>query len=285
MKIKFLCLIVALVMLLQLNVFALEQHEPMVLPTVSRVNRNEIKKEGDFCTYVDDKYSIAVQIISDRSTVISAYNKQNNTLKEYVGDYIITKDLVDLFNKVIDDQLEWTNYYEIPQTITYRNGRNDEVINELERKYGSEYFNKIIFRKPFDNNICEVYEDQTFETYLDTSKYFKAGTSLATIVALFSLPLGVIKSVLTVVKTAYDVYIIAKDTFIEKYVANVNNWREARIDHRNYISAGKTIYGSCIWTDEGGIEYHNEKVIGGNSRFEDFEKMADDSIYQYQTGH
>lgn len=284
MKYKITSIILAVVILLQANTFVFAKDKESELTNVVEMNRENIKKDGDFFTYKDDNYSIAAQITNEHSVNISIYDIKNNVLKEYIG-INSAKTIEELFEMAIDNSLKWTKYYNDTNMMSYRSGNEYEVREELERVYGPEYFDRIIYGQHFDNNVCRVYEDQTFDIYRDTGKYFKAGTSLATLVAFFSLPASVIKAAVVLIKTAYDVYVIAKDVLIEKYVANVNNWREARIDNKNYVSAGRTIYNSCIWSETGRIELHEERVTGDNDRFNNYQKMADDSIYQYQTGY
>lgn len=284
MKYKITSIILVVVILLQANTFVFAKDKESELTNVVEMNRENIKKDGDFFTYKDDNYSIAAQITNEHSVNISIYDIKNNALKEYIG-INSAKTIEELFEMAIDNSLKWTKCYNDINMMSYRSGNEYEVREELERRFGPEYFDRIIYGKHFDNNVCRVYEDQTFDIYRDSGKYFVAGTSLASLIAFFSLPANVIKAVVLITKTAYDVYVIAKDVLVEKYVANANNWREARIDNKNYVSAGRTIYGSCIWSDIGGIEWHEERVTGDNDRFNNYRKMADDSIYQYQTGY
>lgn len=276
---KSLSIFIAIIMILQINVFASEGTEDKY-----ENYNSEIQVDDEFYLYEDDYISVAIQNIKNGNIVTAMYNKETGELKEYVGDKN-NYSSEEILLKIKRNEIEWDKDVDENIEMLGRVDRTDEARRLLEQEKGPEYFNRIICRVPFDNNTCRVYEDKTQDVYYDTDRYFRNGASLAAIVAFTGLKVSTLKGLLAIGKGAYDVYVLLKDTFIEKYVANENFWREAKIDGKTYITAGLTRVGTIIWSDYSGLNYSFVKDRGGGEYFLDCRKMAEDSIYQYKVGY
>lgn len=276
---KSLAMFIAIIMILQINVFASEGIDDKF-----ENYNSETQVDDEFYLYEDDYMSVAIQNLNNGNIVAAMYNKETGELKEYTGDknnYSSDEILL----KIKSNEIEWDKDVDENIEMLGRVDRTDEARRVLEQKRGPEYFNRIICRVPFDNNTCRVYEDKTQEVYYDTDRFFKAGASLASIVAFTSFKASTLMGFLAIGKGAYDAYVLLKDTFIERYVANEHFWREAKINGKTYITAGLTIVGTILWSDYSGLDYSKVRERGGGEYFLDCRKMAEDSIYQYQVGY
>lgn len=276
---KSLAIFIAIMMILQINLFASEGTEDKY-----ENYNSETQVDDEFYLYEDDYMSVAIQNLNNGNIVAAMYNKETGELKEYTGDknnYTSEEILL----KIKSNEIEWDKDVDENIEMLGRVDRTDEARRLLEQMKGPEYFNRIICRVPFDNNTCRVYEDKTQEVYYDSDRFFKTGASLASIIAFTSFEASTLMDLLDIGKGVYDSYVLLRDTFIEKYVANEHYWREAKINGKTYITAGLTSVGSIIWSDYTGLNYSWKKDRGGGEYFLNCRKMAEDSIYQYQVGY
>ena len=276
---KSLAIFIAIKMILQINVFASEGTEDKY-----ENYNSETQVDDEFYLYEDDYMSVAIQNLNNGNIAAAMYNKETGELKEYTGDKN-NYSSEEILLKIKSNEIEWDKDVDENIEMLGRVDRTDEARRYLEQRNGPEYFNRIICRVPFDNNTCRVYEDKTQEVYYDSDRFFRTGASLVSIVAFTSFKASTLMGFLAIGKGAYDAYVLLKDTFIERYVANENFWREAKINGKTYITAGLTSVGTIIWSDYTGLKYSSVKERGGGEYFRDCRKMAEDSIYQYKVGY
>ena len=235
---------------------------------------------GDY--YEDNDIFVIVQKNALNKPIALAVNfKRENIVREYIGDDIPNMQII--LENINKDAISWDKEIVCNNSI-YRTRSSGEVgicRDILIGEYGREYFDKYISGKNIDGVVGTVYEDMLFDVYYDYGDYFKAGVKVVSILAKLGIKGSSLIGIASVVKDVYDVYILAKDMQIDKYVANVNYNREAKVNDRAYDRAGKTIKGVVVFADIGqGYTRQGERTSGD---FDYPNKMIERAVYIYNT--
>lgn len=237
---------------------------------------------GDY--YEDENLFIVVQKINGRANALAVNFKDNNIVREYIGNDI-PNDMNTIIDKIKKNKLSWTNEYEnYESTIRTRSGwQQADVQDKLERGYGREYYDKYIHGKNVNGIVGSVYEDKQFEIIYDSTKYLRAGMKIVAIIAILGVPGLNLTGIISTLMTAHDVYVLVKDISVDIYFANVNYNREAKINGRTYDTAGKTIYGKVVFGDIDSAYTRGRTTTSGY--FDDTNRMIDTAVYIYNTNN